>query len=113
MLLEPRNLENISQLGRPHLAERVENAESAQEGKEETCARGRRIVGQDLPPQPAPRRSNRHHKEPDRYGDYVMYGVQVRPYDSKLEAIRVLVTSNVLSSMDTDMAKNILQSILK
>jgi len=66
-------------------------------------------------PVPQPRRSNRPRRQPERYSDYQMYSVQQRPVekDSKLRAINVLVASGVLSDMDTDMAKKLIESIMK
>ena len=42
-----------------------------------------------------------------------MHGMQAGPYDVKLQAISSLVTSGALGSMDSNMAKKILENILK
>jgi len=60
-----------------------------------------------------PRRSTSECRRPDRFSDYVMHGMQAGPYDVKLQAISSLVTSGALGSMDSNMAKKILENILK
>ena len=42
-----------------------------------------------------------------------MHGMQAGPYDVKLQAISSLVTSGALGSIDSNMAKKILEDILK
>lgn len=64
---------------------------------------------QGTPPVPPPRISNRRIKEPDRYGDYLMYGVQTRSCDPKIQAINSLVASDALNTMDCDMTKKLLK----
>ena len=65
------------------------------------------------PPKPVPRRSGRPRREPERFQDYVAHGVQLRPSNAKLEAVKALVISDVLHSMDCDVAKHLLESLLK
>ena len=51
------------------------------------------------------RRSDRQRREAN--------GVQLRPSNAKLEAVKALVNSDVLHSMDCDVAKQLLESSLK
>ena len=48
------------------------------------------------PPKPVPRRSDRPRREPERFQDYVAHGVQLRPSNAKLEAVKALVNSDGL-----------------
>jgi len=63
------------------------------------------------PPKHVPRRSGRPRREPERFQDYVAHGVQLRPSNAKLEAVKALVNSDVLHSMDCDVAKQLLESL--
>ena len=69
-----------------------------QETTQEVDEVGLENTGQDTSrdreerPVPPPRRSTRECRKPDRFSDYVMNGIQVGPYDVKLQAISSLVT---------------------
>ena len=89
-----------------------------QETTQEVDEVGLENTGQDTSdreekPVPPPRRSTRDCGRPDRFSDYVMNGIQVGPYDVKLQAISSLVTSGALGSMDSNMSKKMLENILK
>lgn len=64
-------------------------------------------------PSAPPRRSVRERKPPDKYGEYIMYGAQIRPVDFKLQAVSALVTSGAIYEMDGEIAKQLLENILK
>ena len=90
-----------------------------QETTQEVDEVGLENTGQDTSrdreerPVPPSRRSTRECRRTDRFSDYVMHGMQAGPYDVKLQAISSLVTSGALGSMDSNMAKKILENILK
>ncbi|XP_060594144.1 uncharacterized protein LOC132748508 [Ruditapes philippinarum] len=64
-------------------------------------------------PKPAPRRSTRDKKPPSKYEDYYMNAVVPRPYDSKIQAVDVLMKSGILNQVDTAVAHKLLEAIMK
>ena len=82
--------------------------ESQEEGKEEN-------TGKNLPlhiPVPAPRRSSRQQKPPDRYGNFIFKCINQRPIDNRLQALDELMKSGILSNMDSDTAHRIVSAIM-
>ena len=63
-------------------------------------------------PVPAPRRSTRQKKPPNRYGDAVAHWISPRPIDNKVKALDELLKSGVLSNMDLESAHKILKAIM-
>ena len=64
-------------------------------------------------PVPAPRRSTRPKKPPDRLAEYVTNAMLPRPIDTKLRAVNELMRSGILNTIDTDTAQKILSAIIK
>ena len=82
--------------------------ESQEEGKEEN-------TGKNLPlhiPVPAPRRSSRQQKLPDRYGNFIFKCINQHPIDNRLQALDELMKSGILSNMDSDTAHRIVSAIM-
>ena len=65
------------------------------------------------PPIPAPRRSQREKRRPAWFDSYQMNQVVVKPHDSKLEALNVLMSSGILEQIDRTVVYSILDSIIK
>ena len=63
-------------------------------------------------PVPAPRRSKRQKKPPDRYGDSVAHWISPRPIDNKVKALNELLKSGVLSNMVSESAHKIIKAIM-
>lgn len=65
------------------------------------------------PPVPAPRRSSRERKPPSRFAEYHMNLVVPRPYDNKIHAMNILMSSGVLNEVDTEVAHRLLEAVMK
>ena len=63
-------------------------------------------------PVPAPKRSTRQKKPPDRYGDGVAHWISPRPIDNKVKTLNELLKSGVLSNMDSESAHEIIKAIM-
>ena len=61
----------------------------------------------------APRRSERERKIPERYGPYISHGVQTTNKKSRLKALETLVTGGILDDMDIEIARSIINAIMK
>ena len=64
-------------------------------------------------PVPVPRRSSRTSQPPVRFEDYYMKQMVARPYDSKLQALTVLLNSGILDNMDSTIAHSVVGAIMK
>ncbi|XP_053372981.1 uncharacterized protein LOC123532109 [Mercenaria mercenaria] len=66
-----------------------------------------------LPQQPL-RRSDRPRRLPEKLKEYQMHSViNNRPYDHRLQALETVIASGVLSNVDMDTAKKVVDAILK
>ena len=63
-------------------------------------------------PIPAPRRSAREKKLPQRYDQYIMYRLASREVDNRFHALDVLAKSGVLSEMDADTAHRLISAFM-
>ena len=63
-------------------------------------------------PIPAPRRSAREKKLPQRYDQYIMYRLSSREVDNRFHALDVLAKSGVLSEMDADTAHRLISAFM-
>ena len=64
-------------------------------------------------PIPAPRRSMRERRVPQRYDQYVMYRLTNREVDNRLHALDALANSGVLNDMDADTAHRLISAFMK
>ena len=103
----------------------VENDTDTQQDKDKEDSNESEYIGQKVDstetfiqteernlPVPAPRRSSRLRKPPDRFGEYVSNVMSPRPIDTKIHAVNELMKSGILNSVDTDTALKILSAIL-
>ena len=72
----------------------------------------KRKTNKVLPPNPL-WRSERTRKMPNIYGQNVMYGINARPFDSRIQALQAMMSSCALGSMDIDVARNVINAIMK
>jgi hypothetical protein len=79
---------------------------------EEVVVRPKAKKRRTLPTEPT-RRSERHRKTPEKYDEYVLFGMQRRAFDRKLHALRAITFSGVLDNVDEDIAKKVIDVILK
>ena len=63
-------------------------------------------------PVPAPRRSSRQRKPPDRYGEYVSKVMSPRPFDNRLHALDELMKSGVINNMDSEIVHKLIAAIM-
>ena len=101
---------------RSHHNDRVDSKEKRVEKHRETkenLDKKTKKIQRKLPEAPS-RRSERTKKPPDKYSDFHMYNVvQNRPYDSRFQALEAMMASGVLSSMDIDTARKVINAIMK
>ena len=64
-------------------------------------------------PVPQPRRSTREKKTPKRFDEFQMYGMVVRPVDTKLQALGAVMKSGVLNEMDNETAHKLVISLMR
>ena len=64
-------------------------------------------------PQEPTRRSSRERKKPQKYDQYVLYGMDSRPYDARFQALQTLMSSGVLGSMDSEIARKVVSALMK
>ena len=65
-----------------------------------------------LPLQPV-RKSERHRKLPTKYDDFHMFSLVNRPFDNRFHALEVLMSSGILKSMECEIARKIVNAIMK
>ena len=63
-------------------------------------------------PIPAPRRSSRLRKPPDRLGDYVSKVMSPRPFDNRLHALQELMNSGIINNLDSETAHRLIAAIM-
>ena len=87
---------------------RVRTQDETEEMKKEGKT-GKKFVLQT--PVPAPRRSSRQKKSPNRYGEFVFKCMNQRPIDNRLQALDEVMKSGILNNMDSDTAHRIVSAI--
>ena len=65
-----------------------------------------------LPLQPV-RKSERQRKQPTKYEDFRMFSIFNRPFDNRLHALKVFMSSGILQNMEGEIARKIIQTIMK
>ena len=79
---------------------------------DETVEKSRKRKPRKLPVEPL-RRSERTRKMPEKYDQYVMYGMENRPYDARIQALQAVMSSGVLNKMDIELARKVINAIMK
>ncbi|XP_060604316.1 structural maintenance of chromosomes protein 4-like [Ruditapes philippinarum] len=73
--------------------------------------RPRHSIATSPTPTPTPRTSRREKRKPKWQEEFYMYQMVPRPYDSKLQALDILMNSGVLNRIDIQVAQQILDTL--
>ena len=102
--MNPRLIDNrlhdLAEVMRSGVLNNVDS-EAAQESIEEKRVR-------DNSPVPAPRRSSGQKKPPDRYDEYIIKGMNLRPIENSIQTLDEVMRSGVLHNVDSETAHKII-----